>query len=528
MIKYIKLYVLSILIIGMGSLMVSCEKDTIDLDPVDRVTDETAYDTPERCELAVVGVYDAAQGNGYSGGTENRGYPFGSASIQQSEMRGEDMTLSAVFYDFTFASSYNTSSANNCNMWFGCFSAINRANVVAEGIANAVEKGVITKDVGDQYIGECLFIRALCYHNLMIHFALPYGVDGNNNYGMPYYTVAHNTPERIEEGLKIGRSTVQETYAKILDDLNESERLLSEEPNIIRATKGAAISLKTRVYLHMKDWDSVITEAKKLAPQNNAPFTSMIGGYELESNPATPFTSYAQNKESIFSIGNSADDAPSVNGALAVMMSAREGGRAIIASSPILYNTSFWKANDARRKLLYYMESGQIYFCDKYQRPVERDEYAPIIRYAEVLLNYAEAALRLGDLNMALSLLNAVRNRSVQLDDVYALSDFGAAKDLLEALLWERRIEFMGEGRRWEDIHRLTVDPDFPSAGIPKKIEYKSITGKGAFIIDGEIEESWYHKTGFISYTDKRFVWPIPLDDILRNPTLKGQQNAGW
>ncbi|MGL5562652.1 MAG: RagB/SusD family nutrient uptake outer membrane protein [Tannerellaceae bacterium] len=526
--KYIKLSIVGVLLIGMSSLMVSCEKDTIDLNPVDRVTDETAFDTPERCELAVVGVYDAVQGNGYNGGTENRGYPFGSASIQQSEMRGEDMTLSAVFYDFTFSSSYNTSSANNCNMWFGCYSAINRANVVAEGIQKAVEKGVISEVLGNQYKGECLFVRALCYHNLLIHFALPYGLDGNNNYGMPYYTEAHNTPERIEEGLKIGRSTVQETYAKILQDLDESERLLSEKSNIIRATKGAAIALKTRVYLHMKDWSAVIAEAKKLASQQSAPFTSAIGGYELESNPATPFTSYSQNKESIFSVGNSADDAPSVNGALAVMMSARVGGRAIIASSPILYNTKFWKSNDERRKLLYYMESAQIYFCDKYQRPVDRDEYAPIIRYAEVLLNYAEAALRSGDQNMALDLLNAVRNRSVKPEDIYSMTDFETTKDLLEALLWERRIEVMGEGRRWEDIHRLVVDPDFPSAGIPKKIEYKSIAEKGAFVVDGSIQESWYHKTGFIPYTDKRFVWPIPLDDILRNPTLKEQQNAGW
>ena len=31
-----------------------------------------------------------------------------------------------------------------------------------------------------------------------------------------------------------------------------------------RASKGAAIALKTRVYLHMRDWNNVVTEAKKL------------------------------------------------------------------------------------------------------------------------------------------------------------------------------------------------------------------------------------------------------------------------
>ncbi|KAA6332231.1 hypothetical protein EZS27_019243 [termite gut metagenome] len=40
-------------------------------------------------------------------------------------------------------------------------------------------------------------------------------------------------------------------------------------------------------------------------------------------------------------------------------------------------------------------------------------EWAPIIRYAEVLLNYSEAALRAGNKTLALELFNAVRNRSL-------------------------------------------------------------------------------------------------------------------
>jgi len=58
-----------------------------------------------------------------------------------------------------------------------------------------------------------------------------------------------------------------------------------------------------------------------------------------------------------------------------------------------------------------YRESDKYYLCDKYQNHTTREEYNPIIRYAEVLLNYAEAALRKGDSTLALELLNAVRNR---------------------------------------------------------------------------------------------------------------------
>ena len=156
----------------------------------------------------------------------------------------------------------------------------------------------------------------------MIHYALPYNVEGNNNYGMPIYTNAVNDPSQLAEQQSIGRSTVKDTYDQILSDLNNAESML---PDIIdadkigRASKGAAIALKTRVYLHMRDWNNVVTEAKKLEG----------GRFILETNPATPFVSYKDNQESIFSIPNDSQDNGSVNGAMSAMMSAREGGRAM-------------------------------------------------------------------------------------------------------------------------------------------------------------------------------------------------------
>lgn len=507
-------------------LLTSCESDVVDLEPVDKFSDLTAYETAERCELAVIGAYDAAQcglyidtSNGWT-----RGYPFGAASILQGEMRGEDMNLTAVFFDYTYSATYNLSTANNVAMWETSFEAINRYNTVYKGIETAAANGVLTEELANQYKGECLFLRALTYHNLMIHYALPYNVEGNNNYGMPIYTEPVNDPSQTEAQLAIGRSTVAETYAQILSDLNEAENLLPdviEANKIARASKGAAIALKTRVYLHMRDWANVITEAKKLEG----------GRFSLESDPATPFTSYSNNNESIFSIANSAEDNASVNGAMSAMMSARDGGRAMCPSSPTLYNSSYWLGDDKRRNLLFYRESDQYYFCDKYQNPQTREEYAPIIRYAEVLLNEAEAAAREGDKELALEKLNEVRDRSLAdpASQSYEASDFADTKALVEAILWERRIEFHGEGRRWEDIHRLAADDLCPSGGIPAKIEYNNAKNQGAFVVGGEVKDEWFASNkAFIPYTDKRFIWPIPLNDILRNPTLAQQQNAGW
>jgi hypothetical protein len=533
--KQIKSTVIVLAIISITST--SCEDKVIDLKPVDKLSDLTAYSTPERCKLSVVGAYDAAQCGRYNN-SYSRGYPFGAASIIQGEMRGEDMNLTAAFYEITYSSTYTTATANNQFYWETSFECINRVNTVLKGIEGAVEKGVISKEEGNQYKGELLFLRAFTYHNLLIHFALPYNVQGNNNYGLPLYLKPNSTPAEIEAALKIGRSTVEQTYAQILKDLDEAESLFAGNNKnsvngITRASKGSVIALKTRVYLHKRDWEGVKKEAAKLVNGNTAPFKSPIGDYELTASPATPFVSYSNNSESIFSIENASSDEPSGNGALAAMISIRPGGRGILTSSPTLYNSSYWRSDDKRRNLLVYQENDQYYYCDKYQNPQTREEYAPLIRYAEVLLNYAEAALRAKPSNkaLALELLNAVRNRSLAdpATQAYTASDFATDKEFLDAILWERRIEFHGEGRRWEDIHRLANDDISPSGGIPAKIGYSSARNKGAFVVNGEVKNEWFDPSKkFIPYTDKRFIWPIPVDDLVRNPTLAAQQNAGW
>lgn len=509
--------------------LASCEKDVIDLSPVDRLSDETAYETPNRCELAVVGVYDAVQSGYYKGNDARRGYPFGAASIIQSDMRGADLMNMASFYLITYNNTINLTSANNVSMWENSLAAINRANVVMKGIETAQQNNVISTELANQYIGECLFLRALTYSNLLIHFSLPYGVEGNNNYGLPYYVTPSNTEETIQENLTIGRSTVEETYTKILADYNKAEELLPEKiaaNAITRASKGAVIALKARLYLWKKDWKSVITESKKMVSGTEMPFESPIGKYKLESSPSAPFVSFKGNSESIFSVENSTDDNATVNGSLAQMMSARGGGRALISISPILYNATEWLENDLRRAELTFKGTDGRYYPDKYKRPVDQDEYAPIMRYAEVLLNYAEASVRDGNTTLALELLNAVRNRSVSEADYYEAADFATAKDLLGAILWERRIEFFAEGRRWEDIHRLINDVDFDSKGIPAKLSPSKAT-KDTYGIGMAIESGWY-LTSALPYTDRRFLWPISQDDIVRNPTLQKQQNAGW
>ena len=89
----------------------------------------------------------------------------------------------------------------------------------------------------------------------------------------------------------------------------------------------------------------------------------------------------------------------------------------------------------------------------KYQTGSPYTDYPPVIRYAEVLLNLAEALARsnAGVDARALALVNAVRQRSDPATTVVAVTQ----TDLINAILLERRIELLGEGLRNNDLMRL-------------------------------------------------------------------------
>ena len=112
-------------------LNASCSK-VLDIYPYNALTDVTTFTSPDRVESAVNGVYDAAQSGFYAGGAV-RGYPFGAASIEQGDMRGEDMLTFVTFYAITYEATYNTSSANNGFMFETLYSLINKANLTIDG-----------------------------------------------------------------------------------------------------------------------------------------------------------------------------------------------------------------------------------------------------------------------------------------------------------------------------------------------------------------------------------------------------------
>lgn len=509
--------------VGLTVLTPSCKK-VLDVVPYTSFSDATAFTTPARVDAAMNGVYDAAQSGFYIGGTV-RGYPFGAASVEQGDMRGEDMLNEALFYQITYEATQNSTSANQEYMFNTLYSLINKANLMMEGVTDAAAKGVVSEELSKQYIAESRFLRAMAHHELLIHFARPYADGNGSKQGIVYREVGINSDAEVQEAKAQKRTTVADNYAKLLADLDYAEANLpatsSQHP--FRATKGAAIALKTRVKLHMQDWAGVITEGNKLVPAT-APFKSSIGGYELTANPGDPFVLPGTSKESIFSIRNAATDNGGVNGALPNMLGTpTSGGRGLVRVSPIAYNLPEWPCDDKRRALLTaYTAAGKTnYMTTKYKDATTSTDPAPQIRYAEVILNLAEAEARNSATvsPRALALLNAVRGRAT---NPYVA--FVTKEALIKAILVERRIEFLAEGRRWADIHRLAVDPVYGTGGIPAKIGTGSATS--AMYECGAGSAAYTTAVAAIPYSDRRFIWPIPLTETQVNSNY--EQNTGY
>lgn len=544
--KKIKRYTSNLLIAIFLVAFSACD-DLLDFQPANALSDITAFSNPGNIELAVVGVYNAAQ-SGFYASDQIRGYPFGAAHIQQGDNRGEDVISTQAFYGITYDGAYSPTTANNDYMWQTLYALINQANVVLRGLEGTTPSGTLTQAGIDEYKGEMLFLRALAHHELLKHFSRPYSDNPTaTTGGVVYRTEAYADGPSANLGAQQGRISVQQCYDLLLADLNQAETFLPETRSanlkITRATKAAAVAIKTRVYLHMGRWADVVTEGNKLAAGATVPFAPITGygSYSLTTAPNGAFGSAnsKNNNESIFSIENNDIDNGGPNGALANMYSVSKApvlGRALVCISPILWNQPWFLDNDLRKGSTMVEDDAAgpgraAKFTRKYSDVAARTDNAPVIRYAEVLLNLAEAIQRQQGAPdaRALALLNAVRNRSVTTEaDQFTLGSFATSNDLLTAVLRERRIEFVCEGLRWGDIHRLALDPVFGSGGIPAKANRTTTNWSRFYRTAENLTPSAIPVQAAIPYADFRFIWPIPASETTVNPVLAKQQNPGY
>ncbi len=436
-------------------LTISCNKDLLTPIPQTSITDITAFDTPERVLNQVRSMYQALKNGNFYGG---RYQVYG--DIRGEEFINETTNL-VTGADVWNLNPTGTSTNSVKNLWAQAYYTINLCNLFIDGMA-AKGSAVVSTTLSNNYLGEARLIRALSYYSLLQYYARPFADGNGSKPGLPLRL----TGIKGSGSSDLARSTVAQVYAQILTDLDFAEISLpltytgtsAAELNTTRAHRNTAIALKTRVYLTMQNYASVITEGNKIVSLT-APFTATTGvAHALQPNITTVFTTY-NTTESIFSLPMTvnAGDNPGVQNALGFYF-VRNGatlGSAEYSLNPsgIIGNTN-WGPADVRRTALVITNaiSGKRYLA-KYQVASPYTDYAPVMRYAEVLLNLAEALARsnAGVDVRALQLVNAVRKRSDPSATVVATTQ----TELINAILLERRIELLGEGLRNNDLMRL-------------------------------------------------------------------------
>ncbi|HZY81268.1 MAG TPA: RagB/SusD family nutrient uptake outer membrane protein [Cyclobacteriaceae bacterium] len=479
-------------VLSMG--VFSCKTELLDAVPKNAIADIQAFDTPDRITLQVNNLYTAVKNGNFLGG---RAQIYG-------DVRANDFlnrTTNGVTGYLVWQHTINEASQNDViNMWTFAYAAINQINVFLDGMEANKEKLVAPvfaanyqTTTAQNYIAEARFLRAVSYHYLLQFYARPF-VDQNG--GRPGLVLRLKGEKGLENN-ELARSTVAETYAQIISDLDFAEANLPDTygdalTRITRAHKNTAIAFKTRVYLTMGDYAKVITEANKLVP-DVAPFTAKVRvAHTLQANVADVFAVPQETSESIFSMPFSAQNTPGGQNQLGFYYRASAGtniggGEFSLnqgAGSIVADNTNF-PATDARRTAFVYTQGTERYL-GKYPSGTPYLDKAPVIRWAEVLLNLSEAIARTtsGVDPKALSLVNAVRTRSTGATGALAPASNAA---LISGIMTERRIEFLGEGLRNQDIMRL--QGTFP--------------GKGA--------------VPAVDPTNAVWVWPIPVTERQAN-----------
>lgn len=359
---------------------------------------------------------------------------------------------------------YNPNS--NSGIWTQAYRVISSMNLIINADAASLK--------GDQaYIahlqGEALALRALAHFDLMRNYGQQY-VGGT--LGVPYVTIFKGNEESPK------RNTIDEVKAAIYKDLDGAFAKMDDayfDDSKEFLSKYAAKAIESKVATYFGDWDRAKTSSKEVID---------YGAYAIV--PAADYvTSFAQrgSKNSIFELAFSSTDNEGING-LGYMYRYDDG----YGDIEVLENaTTIFDAGDVRADILG-LEGTKIRNLGKYPELNGYDN-VNIIRFEEIILNYAEALSNTGgDAVAQLNLLTAARGA--------APYTTATADEILN----ERRKELMFEGFRFDDLVRA---------------------GKGIEKIDIKMNISATVPAG-----DPRLAFPIPVVEMDANSNM--DQNDGY
>lgn len=464
---------------------------SIDEEPESFITAEQFYRNDDEAVSAVNAVYH---------GLNNATHTLYNRLIQIStEMASDDYEAGPRARNAHVRAlaglTHDASNDRMLEIWRQSYDVINRANLAIDNISS---NNLLTPALAARLVNEAKFLRALLYFNLVRWFG-------------PVPLVVH--PQGLsKEELNVSKATEDQVYAQIIADLTDAESLPAphqySSSDVGRATAGAAKSLLAKVYLTREQWDLAAAKAKEVIDSNwYGLFEDFADVFDVATKNGREHIFSAQFKGYFNFYGNmlggtaAPNEVPGINGDYADALNKASG----------LYQS--FSDDDERKAVTFVTQivsptNGNLYTIEphlhKYYDPTtpaapgESSKNTPIIRYAEVLLIYAEALSQSeGPVGAAYEALDAVRVRA-GLEPLAVVSAGLSKEDFREAVYEERRKEFVYEYQRWFDLARR--GPDYYVAKL--------------------------HAAGKTQAAPRHVHFPTPQRELDINPNLK--QHPDW
>lgn len=436
----------------LGFSFSSCS-DFLEQNPQTDLSENDFYKTADDILSAVNGVYSSLQ----EGDIYGNWYVFGEIPSDNTRNQLSGSVTTQNEFDQFYIDTQNSMIAN---FWKAAYKVINRTNTVL----GRIDRIEINTELANRYKLECKFIRALMYFNLV------------RVYGDVPLILKEIS---ISESYDILREPKENVYNQIIADLKEAQDLpvsysTAEDG---RATQGAAKALLANVYMTLHKYaeaETILAEiinSGQYSLLENTPGSLNIDGYKNVFSPVNH-----NSKEGIFEIqflkggygegSNYANNFAPENSGTNVVAVGGTGGNNIPEMD--IYNA--YEEGDLRRdfsmSLGYYdnrknnewVESR--YVCKFMDVPYQNNDASnnyPVIRYADVILMYAEALNQNGKTAEACKYLNMTRRRGFGYQTTETSPVDLQTTDKAQFALMveqERRVELAFENHRWFDLIR--------------------------------------------------------------------------
>lgn len=559
---------LHIILMSAALMLTSCNDSFLDRIPHDALTDANYWQTETHLSSVANTFTSSLSGKDW---------------LNKTEIMADSAPWSVTTAWRTIGGGYFTSDASQINsVWSAAYTGIGRTNYFLNNYQRATG---VKEEVRERYAAEAYFYRAYNYWILTSLFG-----------DVPLITSELNVESPDVFRGRDARKDVIDRITKDLEDHYKAlpEYVAAGSSDFGRVSQCAALALLSRIYLYNGRYDDAVSACERAMsstyyklyntghpdvdyvnlfnytgrasrnPANKETLIAFVYNYDLGESSRTShnlsrecwvpndyarFTPTASmiecylTKDGKIWDPNSAtsyedvfkDRDPRMTQSILAPGTKWEGGESgdMLSTDKTVF--TYPKFDNSKDGCMSYTG----YYMRKYVEPStvkdvgHDDNDIVLIRYAEVLLNYAEAKEQLGTLTQSDidKTINLLRDRVGMAH--LKLSEIPAGSDIRTEIRRERRVELFFEGHRYFDIIRWKqgeilgedllgvrkdyLDPARLKEGIIGNLKWKTVNGKEYLVLE----------SGRTFNPEKNYLLPVPFTQMQLNPQL-APNNPGW